>query len=102
MPATDLATCSQQFVPGFRYAMTFVGDADSHIVYEVIRRTAKTVTLTDGKDEITRKVSAFDHAEQLFPMGRYSMSPVLRAELRILRGNVRANALPVGHYFTGR
>jgi hypothetical protein len=92
----------QQFTVGKRYALTFVGDADSHVVYEVLSRTAKSVTLTDGKEQITRRVTTFDNSEQVFPFGRYSMSPVLRAEPRTLSGGIRAGELPVGPFHTGR
>lgn len=103
MTSIPVEQATSRFVPGSRYALTFVGDSDSHVVYEVVSRTSKTVTITDGSKAITRKVTAttWDDAEQCLPFGRYSMSPSLRAVERTLPGGVRANELPVGSYFSG-
>jgi hypothetical protein len=48
----------------------------------VLKRTAKFVTLkVDGeKDPVRCKVSEYDNSEMCYPLGKYSMAPILRAE----------------------
>lgn len=59
---------------------------DSAFVYKftVLKRTARTVTITDGTDTMTRRVSEYSlkerDAEIIFPYGVYSMCPVLEAK----------------------
>lgn len=51
--------------------------------YIVIARTAATITVTDGEEtktlRINKKCSEYCGAETVYPMGRYSMAPVLHA-----------------------
>lgn len=53
--------------------------------YEVVKRTASTVTLRSERGElktcrINRQVSEWNHAETVHPLGRYSMAPSLSAD----------------------
>ena len=55
------------------------------IKYKVLSRTAATVTLEDMNGNIKRcriisKASAFRNAESVYPMGNYSMAPILSAD----------------------
>ena len=55
---------------------------DHNIVYtaNVIKRTAKTVTIKDKYSAEKRcKIHTTDGGEFIFPDGRYSMCPVFRA-----------------------
>lgn len=65
------------------YSMRSACDHNCVWTYKVIERTAATITITDGKEikkcRINKKVSEWAEAESVFPLGRYSMAPVLRA-----------------------
>lgn len=66
-----------QFEAGKTYATRFIGDADNILRVTIAKRTAKTVTTTEGK---TFRVSEHNGAEIFAPLGRYSMSPMMRAD----------------------
>lgn len=82
-----------QFKTGTRYKMTFIGDSELHVSWEVTKRTAKTITITDGRETKNCRVYVYDGYECVRPMGYYSMSPVLGAD--------RSTSQPVGPYRTG-
>lgn len=73
----------KQFEVGKQYSMVSICNQDCVWTYTVTARTAKTVTLTDGKKtlkcRINQKVSEYRNAETVFPLGRYSMCPTLSA-----------------------
>ena len=46
---------------------------------KVIKRTAKTVTIITMGEERRCKIHVEDNEEFIFPHGRYSMAPVMRA-----------------------
>lgn len=52
--------------------------------YTVTKRTAKTITISDGTEtktcRVNTQVSEDRNAETIFPVGRYSMCPVLSAD----------------------
>jgi len=54
---------------------------DSNCIFkaEVIKRTAKTVTIKVRGELVRRKIQIFDGAESIFPFGQYSMAPIFRA-----------------------
>lgn len=73
-----------RFEIGAKYSMSFIGDHDLVITYTVIDRTEKTITIKDNHGEVKKcRINAgfsnFDGAECVFPLGRYSMAPILRA-----------------------
>ena len=72
-----------QFKIGNKYTSHSIGDYDITWTYTVTARTAKTITVTDGKEtkklRIIEKLSAWDNRETVYPLGKYSMCPVLRA-----------------------
>lgn len=72
------------FEIGKTYYMTFIGDSNLIIKYTVIARTAKTITITDGKKtqkcRISEGRSQFNNAETVLPYGVYSMAPSLHAD----------------------
>ena len=73
----------RKFEVGNRYSMRSVCDHNCVWSYDVVARTAKTVTLKDidtGK-VIRRVINAVisKESELAFPLGHYSMAPVLRA-----------------------
>jgi hypothetical protein len=70
------------FQPGTDYRMSWVTDAQAETIWRVIKRTAKTVTLhAEGWGTKTCRVRANVawQAEEVAPLGRYSMAPVLVA-----------------------
>jgi hypothetical protein len=83
------------FQVGAHYQLTFVGNADLHVTYEVIKRTARFVTVTDGRETVRCKVHAspISGDEECLPMGIYSLCPVLGADRQVNQ--------PVGVHTTG-
>lgn len=72
------------FEIGKTYTMRSPGDHDCVWTYTVTKRTPKTITITDGEETKTCRVNAqaseARNAETIFPLGRYSMCPVLSAD----------------------
>ena len=79
----SLPAMTATFKTGSRYQLTFVGNADLHVTYEVLKRTAKFVTLTDGIDVVRCKVMEYAGEEQCMPHGSYSLCPVLGASREV-------------------
>ena len=73
----------KKFEVGKEYSMKSVCDQNCVWTYTVTARTAQTVTITDGrkvqKCRINQKVSGYRGAESIFPLGQYSMAPILTA-----------------------
>lgn len=67
------------FQPGKAYATRSACDHNCIFRFAVVRRTAKTITFLYLGKEQTRGVRVQDGVEQCFPLGRYSMAPVLGA-----------------------
>ena len=72
-----------KFEIGKEYSMRSCCDYDCVWTYIVIDRTAKTITITDGNETKTCRVNKMateiSGQESIFPLGQYSMAPVLRA-----------------------
>ena len=73
------------FEIGTIYNMHSPCDWDCTWSFEVVKRTASTVTLKTERGElkscrINRKVSEWNQAETVYPLGRYSMAPSLSAD----------------------
>jgi hypothetical protein len=77
----------KQFEVGKQYYMRSIGDYDCIWSYEVIKRTAKTVTLKQiGKqldNIINRRISIWDNCESVMPLGSFSMAPCLTADKEV-------------------
>ena len=69
------------FKTGKTYEFRSVCDHNCVWTAEVLGRSAKTITIRiDGRDTKTCKVHmADDGYERCFPLGRYSMAPVMAA-----------------------
>lgn len=65
------------------YSMRSICDHECVWTYTVVARTATTITITDGKEtkkcRINKAYSEYRNAETIFPLGRYSMCPILSA-----------------------
>lgn len=75
----------KRFEIGKTYSMSSACDHECVWTYIVAERTASTITLVDSYGEakkcrINSKYSEYCGAEVVFPLGRYSMAPILRAE----------------------
>lgn len=72
------------FEVGKTYTMRSIGDHDCVWTYTVVKRTAKTITISDGQEtktcRVNAKTSEIRNAESIYPLGRYSMCPVLSAD----------------------
>lgn len=67
-----------KFQVGKTYYSRSVCDYDCVWAHSIAKRTAKTVTLGNGK-RCKIKINAFDGIEYILPLGNYSMAPMLRA-----------------------
>lgn len=70
------------FEVGKSYYARSICDHECIFAYTVTARTAKTVTLYDIKMETNigkRKITVLDNEETIFPKGKYSMAPMVRA-----------------------
>ena len=65
------------FEAGKTYYARSVCDYNCKWEITVMKRTAKTITTTEGK---RLGVSAYDGVEQVHHLGKYSMAPVITAE----------------------
>ena len=74
----------KKFEVGKTYFMRSVGDYDCIWYCEILSRTAKFVTVkVSGYVDPVRvgiKLDEYRQQEECFPLGRYSMAPLLRAE----------------------
>jgi hypothetical protein len=73
----------KKFEIGKTYEMRSICNQECVWSYKVIARTAKTITIDDGKEvkkcRIIQKVSEYRNAETVYPLGQYSMAPSLVA-----------------------
>lgn len=73
-----------KFEVGQTYRMSSPGMHDCIWTYTVTKRTAQTITITDGKETKTFRISKgathYFNAETIYPLGQYSMCPSLTAD----------------------
>ena len=73
----------RRFEEGKKYTHGWIGDSSLFTTWEVIKRTAQTIKITDGKKtktcRIIKQISEWENAESVYPEGKYSMCPILRA-----------------------
>ena len=74
----------KKFEIGQTYTMRSACMHDCIWTYTVTARTAQTITLTDGKKvqrcRISKLTSEYRNAESVYPLGQYSMAPILSAD----------------------
>ena len=72
-----------KFEIGKTYTHGWIGDSNLHTSWTVIKRTAQTITITDGREtktcKIIKQLSEYRNAESVYPCGKYSMCPILSA-----------------------
>ena len=83
-PHSPQKTMTTKFETNTKYFYRFVCDSNSYVEIKVLKRTAKTVTIEDKYDGVSRrKISVDDEGvEFISPTGTYSMSPICRATRR--------------------
>lgn len=73
----------KKFEIGQKYTHGYAGDSNLFNTWEVIARTAQTITIEcDGeikKCRINKLISEYNNAESVYPLGKYSMAPILVA-----------------------
>lgn len=75
--ATEIA----MFQVGKTYSCRSICDFDCVWSFEIVARTASTIKTACGKSfRINKKLTNHFACEMLFPLGQYSMAPVLRAK----------------------
>lgn len=65
------------------YAGRFVTDADATLIVKVLKTTKSTVTIVDphnAADTKRCKIYTDEGVQFIYPMGRYSMAPVVKAD----------------------
>ena len=75
-----------KFETGKKYFTRSICDSDCIWTFEVIKRTAKRITIQNGSKVSIVGVNEYDGAELCYPLGRYSMSPILRADREVQHG----------------
>lgn len=74
----------KKFEIGKTYKMHSIGNQDCIWSFTVTARTAQTITLDDGKKvqrcRISKRTSEYRGAESVYPLGQYSMAPILSAD----------------------
>lgn len=70
-----------KFETGKTYSCRSLCDYECIYSFTIVSRTDAQVTISSNFGKVRRKVRIcnFDHCEMIDPLGRYSMSPVLRA-----------------------
>lgn len=75
------------FEIGKTYSMSSVCDHNCVWTYTVVKRTAQTITIDDGKEtktcRVNKQATEYRGAETIYPLGRYSMCPSLSADAEV-------------------
>lgn len=73
----------KKFEVGKSYSVRSICNHDCIWTYTVTARTEVTITITDGKEfkkcRINKKISEYRGSESVYPLGNYSMCPILSA-----------------------
>lgn len=72
-----------QFKVGETVACRSIGDYDCIFKFEVVKRTNKFVTLLYYGEEKRVGIKVRDGREYCFPLGTYSMAPIVYASVEI-------------------
>jgi hypothetical protein len=68
------------FQVGRTYYTRSIGDADCIFSFEILARTAKSVTIKAHGKTARRGLSVYEGVEQFKPLGSYSMCPIISAD----------------------
>ncbi len=74
----------KKFEVGKSYTHGWIGDAELFTTWLVFKRTAQTITIKTANEvrtcKINKQISEWENAESVYPLGRYSMCPILTAK----------------------
>jgi hypothetical protein len=71
----------KQFETGKTYSCRSVCDHECVWSFKIVARTDKTIKTECGKTlRINPKLTEYNKSETVFPLGRYSMAPILTAD----------------------
>lgn len=62
------------------YETRFIGDSELKLNVKVLSRTAKRLTFKVNGETKKAGISVFEEQEYFYPLGRYSMASIIRAE----------------------
>jgi hypothetical protein len=68
-----------QFQVGRTYSTRSICDHGCIYSFEILARTKSTVAVTVEGKEVKRKIAVREGIETFYPLGKYSMAPVIRA-----------------------
>ena len=70
----------KQFQAGKSYTYRLATDSSNIYEVKIIRRTAKTVWISDDSEPVKRcKIHNYNDSEFIYPSGQYSMCPIVEA-----------------------
>ena len=74
-----------RFIKHNTYSTRSSCNRESIYTFEIIKRTEKSVWILEAgeKEIIRRKIIMYDGIESIYPIGKYSMAPILRANKNI-------------------
>jgi hypothetical protein len=76
------AAMNTTFEVGQTYTARSIGDSDCVFAFEVVKRTAKFITISNAMFDAPRRVGTYvyEGREAAMPLGRYSMAPTIFAD----------------------
>lgn len=72
-----------KFKVGTTYQTRSLCDYDCIFSVTILGRTEKTVTIERNGKQVRRKIRVLDNVERIDPFGRYSMSPIIKADREV-------------------
>jgi hypothetical protein len=78
--STEPESAMSKFQVGRTYSCRSVGDHDCVFSFAILSRTAQSVVINSHGTTARRKIRVRDGVEEIDPLGRYSMAPVLSAD----------------------
>lgn len=93
---TEKKLTVKKFEVGKKYTAQFIGDADLKPVFEVLKRTDKTLTVKgeNEKESVTKKIEVWNDTEKIYPYGKYSMAPALSADKEVKETPAKPTTTP--------
>lgn len=70
----------KKFTVNQTYSCRSACDYDTIFSWTVVSRTAKQLTLSDGRKTFKRGIYVYDGVESCRPSGSYSMAPIISAD----------------------
>jgi hypothetical protein len=68
-----------KFIVNERYSANSICDSECSFNFTILKRTPKTITIQINGHTERKKIFVYSNVECVYPLGRYSMAPLLRA-----------------------